>query len=342
MRTPIVCRIVAVTVGFLWHTQVTAAEGRLAAAIASLENQEVNIQSSSMRFSIEEIQSFGLSKPGNDILVNSSYRYFTAGPKRRNEVDTSRDGSERVPVIDAYNGEKHYQHWPTQKLGSENSLHQFPVSYPDFVYLFADGLSPVLNEHAARIREAGQLVDGEELLSLSWAPDENRETIVLLNPAAAYQPRRITKRVTYTEPGPTPSRTKRSGVQEARIMNYLQKGEYYFPSEVVTTFDVTYADGHVERISELKLKLLEVEPNAKIPPEMFEIEFPEGTTVTDLDKAVIYEVGKPFSTRPSETAEEPAGAAPARWLGLTPFSWAILGALLIGGALVIRWRRSLA
>lgn len=342
IRTAIVCRIVAVTAGLFWQAQITIAEGELSTAIAILENQEVNIKSNVMRFSIEEIQSAGVGTPGNDILVKSSYHYLTDGPKQRNEVHRSRDGGEIVPVIDAYNGEMHFQHSPTEKLGSERANRPFPVSYPDFVYLSADGLSPVLKEHAERIRVDTQFVDGEELLSLSWSPGENTTMNVLLNPAVSYQPRRITRQVTYTEPGPTPSRTKRSGVLEARITNYLQKGEYYFPSDVMTNFDVTFEDGHVERISELKLQLLEVEPNAKIPPEMFEIEFPEGTTVTNRDKGVTYVVGKSFSSRPIDSAEEPAGAAPARWLGLTPFYWAVLGALLIGGALVIRWRRSLA
>ena len=86
--------------------------------------------------------------------------------------------------------------------------------------------------------------------------------------------------------------------RNTQVAKYIQKESFFFPSDFVTTWSELRKDGTTHLDDEMHVSLLSVDPGAQHDPSVFEITFPKGTRVVDLDTRLESIVGVPGSTKP--------------------------------------------
>lgn len=315
------------------------ATGELDSAIASIKNQEENTQSFRLEYSYKERQR-GFVDPDREDVKEQRVRLLGDGVKRRCEEDVATgtfDASSTTYSIWTFNGKKRFNYTPNERSGGFNSKPplRFAATFFSHLHGFPDGLASVLVENRENIRPSIVRVNDESLLQLEFTTAAKKDVRLWLNPTAAYQIRRLETKAPELE-------TTHGTVvptRETQVTKYLQKSSFFFPSDFVTIWKSELNDGTARLIDEMHVTLLDVDPNAKHDPRVFEIEFPNGTRVFDADTELVSIVGQPGSMkrRGRDADEVLAQSGSAEW----PL-WRILavgGCAAAACGLTFVWRR---
>ena len=164
-------------------------------AIACLTSQERNLESFSLEYSISARQR-PFVDGSTEILKEVKYRFIGAKSKRRLDED-SRTGAFTTDSPDyciySFDGGRQFEYFPKNGTGAIGSTIAFPATYFNFVYAFPAGLSELLEKDRETMEVSNVRLDNESLLQLQWKNAEEWRVRLLLNPKAAYQPRRTSQ-----------------------------------------------------------------------------------------------------------------------------------------------------
>jgi hypothetical protein len=231
-------------------------------------------------------------------------------------VDPDKQKPSQIDQV-AFNGVKRTAFDPRANTGSQSSYGGAPYGYQNAAYVWNTPFIEKLKQHADQARIEWVLPGGRKLLQVSWEEGGGLvHTQVRLDPAERWQPREIEMRFTY-RPGEFPD-GRTQGLHARRINNYHREEHFVLPSEIELWEDESYPDGRTVRTSETRVRATDFQINQPIPDDVFEIAFPDGAKVYDVDRKVTFVVGQPGSeqrvvSRPAETVAAQAGPAWTWW-----------------------------
>lgn len=310
-------------------------EDELVVAMSMMERQLSEIGPYEVKFSAVEKLSLG-KREGVTQETRLAYRQCVDGTRRRLECTGLMDvNTPKSPtdLLSVETGGRHGDFDRAARRGEIGKRAAFPPDYVSGAYLFPEGLFARLQKNRQNLRPSREAIADTRMLKVVWM-DEKWETeiVVWLNPARCYQPAQLLID-SVIGPGIYSDGRERM-VYRVVVSDYWQSERTALPSRVRTIRESVWPDGRRKVESDQTMIVSAVVPNAKFSPEEFEIVYPKGTLVTDVERRVYYVEGEPGSERRlGQSGDRASGASGSTDVG----SWIISPSLLwlLGGALLV-------
>jgi len=274
----------------------TEAEEELEQALAIIEHQETNLSTLKLEYDVydEQVDLTNMTS-GKLEKLRHKQSLITDDERRRLESHLSMEtvsGSllERDDLM-TYDGKRYCTYESRMSAGSISTSNSMDMCFLDYVYGSKNGLLDRLRR-AQKDMESMEVErveeEGRSLLKVTFKKDLS-ELVFLLDPDAAYQPRRITKRADVPAHMVEATGTLKTKT-DLLITGYLREDGFCFPQDVEYDYEQTMKDGTVIHVLHRELVLTKATLNPPVDPDMFQIRFPSGTEVT------LYDIGVTFRT----------------------------------------------
>ena len=266
-------------------------------AVAVIEHQENLIKSWRIEYTTA-IKSMSLGRDGQFGWQKSSYQEVRSGNRNRSKLRVETNGGKTGvshTTENAFDGTKYRQFAPEENRGSVNSQSGVDFSYLAYIYGSTQPLSSALRSGALKMDCRWVNFGGGFLLECVLPEVNGAVRSLCLDPEHSWQPRRIV--VDQTIPAGTYLDGRQKEIMVFDIKEFIKRESVDLPSIVEMTFDAIHEGDRRVRIQESRIQISSLEVNPVIPDSEFIIEFPEGATVVDRDRDVIYIQGQPNSER---------------------------------------------
>ncbi len=220
-------------------------------------------------------------------------------------------------------------------------IESFPPGYNSTSYMFGEGIFNWLKANRDRLKVTSDTVDGAELLKCAWV-DPDCSYHVWLNPKKHFQPVQIELFSEYRPEHYSDGRSR--GTIRSKVVKYWESENIALPAEVSRQYEVEFANGRRQIMSDLRMVVVSVTPHKSYTEQDFILTFPDGCRMTDLERKVSYIQGDPKSERRvGEPVDNlPMGPDGVR-LGRLKRGWwwwlTLIGVVAAGAAGVRYWRR---
>jgi len=285
----------------------TQAEEQLEEALAIIEHQETNLSRLKLEYDVyeEQVADFKDMTSGNLETLSWQQSLTVDGERRRLESQLSMERDsvklERDELM-TYDGKRYCTYQPKRSVGSISTSNSMSMCYSDCVYGSSKGLldrfrkaqKKMENMEVETVEE-----EGRSLLKVTFRKDQS-ELVFLLDPDAAYQPRRITK--TADVPAHVADATGAIKIKtDLLITGYLREDGFCLPQDVEFNYDQTMKDGTVVRVLHREVALKKATMNPPVDPDVFQIRFPSGTELSLYDIGVVFRTDAPQDASVVET-----------------------------------------
>jgi len=285
----------------------TQAEEQLEQALAIIEHQETNVSRLKLEYDVyeEQVADFKNMTSGNLETLSWQQSLTVDGERRRLESQLSMERDsvklERDELM-TYDGKRYCTYQPKMSVGSISTSNSMSMSYFDCVYGSSKGLLDRFRKAQKKMENmAVETVqeEGRSLLKVTFRKDQS-ELVFLLDPDAAYQPRRITK--TADVPAHVADVAGAIKIKtDLLITGYLREDGFCLPQDVEFNYDQTMKDGTVVRVLHRELALKKATVNPPVDPDVFQIRFPSGTELSLYDIGVVFRTDAPQDAHVVET-----------------------------------------
>ena len=288
-----VCAVLITTANAL--SAGTPAEEQWQEALAIIEHQETNLSRLKLEYEVydEQVDLQNIDS-GKLEKLTSHDSLIVDGERRRLESHLSLESDSRNLQLDevrTYDGKRYCVYAPGESAGAISTGGTTGAGYFAYVYGSKKGLLDRLRNAQKKMQNMEVETveeEGRSLLKVTFKNDLS-EIVFLLDPDAAYQPRRITRRADIPA-----HRVDATGVlkekTELLITGYLRQDGFCLPQNVEYYYDRTRKDGTVLRVLHREFALTKATLNPPVDPDLFQIRFPGGTQLT------LYDIGVTFTT----------------------------------------------
>ena len=291
-------RSYAAALGIFFHVTLLgmnchATDHELDVAIATMERQESELGPIEVAF--EFVTRVDVGNPiASPVEARLIHRQCVDGARRRLEtmgvMDVTRPELKQ-DLTTVFTGQRQNSFDRTRQHGAIGLKGGFPHDYFAAAYLFPEGLLARLKKNRPQLIPTRDTVGGKNTLRVSWLDKEaGTEMVVWLDAARFYQPAQL------IIDSPIPSGMfpddRNRGVYRLVVSDYWLSERAALPSQVRTTYEMFWPDGKHRLVNDKTLKVKDVKRNVAFASEEFELVFPPGATVTDLERQVTYVEGK--------------------------------------------------